>query len=128
MNENLLDCAAWKAMLDREDIPATDAFVGVVTREGFAQRRGKFLVWRGTAEGAEALLRDLHGEFDGDVAMLLVADDDALQAVLAEGLGGIRPMVRSGRLHPYMLATLDEIEDAGLSDFVEDLGLVFPRH
>jgi hypothetical protein len=37
-------------------------------------------------------------------------------------------LVRQGRLHPYMLKTMDELEAAGLVEFVEDLGLVFPKH
>ena len=68
------------------------------------------------------------GELDPDLAMLLVADPDALRAVLADGLAQVPQQVRRGALHPYMLMTLDDLEDAGLSDFVEDFGLVFPRH
>jgi hypothetical protein len=37
-------------------------------------------------------------------------------------------LIRQGRLHPYMLKTMDELEAAGLAEFVEDLGLVFPKH
>ena len=86
------------------------------------------LVWRGTDEGTSVALRGYRGELDGDLAMLLVADPDALLAVLADGLAQVPQQVRRGKLHPYMLMTLDDLEDAGLADFVEDFGLVFPRH
>ncbi|KON82352.1 hypothetical protein PA01_06470 [Azoarcus sp. PA01] len=128
MSDALLDCAAWKAMLDREGVSAADASIGVLTKADFAARRGSVLVWRGTAEGASVALRGYRGEFDADLAMLLVADRDALAAVLAGGLAQVAPLVRCGKLHPYMLRTLEDLEDAGLADFVEDFGLVFPRH
>jgi hypothetical protein len=37
-------------------------------------------------------------------------------------------LVRRGKLQPYMLKTMNELEVAGLADFVEDLGLIFPKH
>jgi len=115
-------------MLDREGVRAAGAAVGVLTKEDFAARHGSMLVWRGTADGANVSLRGYRGDFDADLAMLLVADRDALAAVLADGLAQVAPLVRCGKLHPYMLRTLEDLEDAGLSDFVEDFGLVFPRH
>lgn len=128
MTDGVLDCAAWKMMLDREDLAAAEASVGVLTKDEFAARTGRVLVWRGTSHGASVDLRDFRGEFDADVAMLLVADCDALSAVLAAGLAEVPLLVRRGKLHPYMLRTLEDLEDAGLADFVEDFGLVFPRH
>ncbi|NMG30083.1 hypothetical protein [Aromatoleum evansii] len=126
--DGVLDCAAWKAMLDREDLGAADASVGVLTKDEFAARSGRVLVWRGTPCGASVALRDFRGNFDADVAMLLVAERDALAAVLADGLGEVPQLVRRGRLHPYMLRTLEDLEALGLAEFVEDFGLVFPRH
>lgn len=128
MNDAILDCARWKSMLDREELAAADASVGVLTKEDFAARHGSVLVWRGTTDGASVSLRGYRGDYDADLAMLLVADRDALAAVLADGLAQVAPLVRCGKLHPYMLKTLEDLEDAGLSDFVEDFGLVFPRH
>jgi len=128
IDDDILDCAAWRAMLDREGLVAADAWVGVLTKDDFAARAGRVLVWRGTPSGASVALRDYRGAFDADVAMLLVADADALAAVLADGLPQVPQLVRRGRLHPYMLRTLEDLEDAGLADFVEDFGLVFPRH
>lgn len=128
MSEAFLDCGAWKAMLDREGVAAADAYVGVVTRDDYAARRGNVLVWRGTGDGARAEVRAYDGRLDGDVAMLLVADPEALGALLAAGLAEVPQLVRRGKLHPYMLMTLDDLDDVGLADFVEDFGLVFPRH
>ena len=126
--DGVLDCAAWKAMLDGEAVAPADAFVGVLAKDDYAARSGRLLVWRGTASGASVALRAFHGDFGADVAMLLVADHDALAELLADGLASVPRLVRRRRLDPYILRPLDALEDAGLADFVEDFGLVFPRH
>ncbi|MBA3904339.1 MAG: hypothetical protein C0522_11830 [Rhodocyclaceae bacterium] len=128
MDDSFLDCTRWQAMLDREGIPAADAYIGVLGKDDFASRQGKLLVWRGTKQAVLVSLLEYNGEQDADVAMLLVADDDALQSLLAEGLAMIPLLVRRGKLQPYMLKTMNELEVAGLADFVEDLGLIFPKH
>lgn len=128
MHAGVLDCDAWRAMLAREALAAADACIGVLTREDFAARRGRLLVWRATPDDVQVALRDYRGEPDGDVAMLLVAPREAIAAVLADGLVQVPQLVRRGRLDPYMLRSLADLEDAGLADFVEDFGLVFPRH
>lgn len=124
----VLDCDAWKAMLDREGVAAAGAYIGIVTREDYAARRGSVLVWRGAGDGARAEIREYDGQLGSDVAMLLVADPEALGALLAGGLAEVPHLVRRGTLHPYMLMTLDDLDAVGLADFVEDFGLVFPRH
>lgn len=128
MKNNFLDRAAWQDMLNREQTPDTSGCVGLLRRSDFASRQGTLLVWCGKAGGMEADFRAYDGSAGSDVDLLLVADDDALQALRTQGLAALRSMVRSGRLHPYMLKTMDELESAGLADFVEDMGLTFPKH
>lgn len=128
MNDRILDCTAWKAMLDREGLSAAEASIGVLTKDDFAARRGRLLVWRGTDDGASVSLRAYSGTFDPDLAILLVIELEALRELVANGLVRAPQLARSGRLHPYMLMSLDNLEDAGLSDLVEALGLAFPRH
>ncbi len=127
-----LDCAGWQAMLEREDIAAASAWIGVLRREDFTSHRGTLLVWRGEGENGathvSAALREYAGAAGPDVALLLVVDDDAVNTLRGEGLASMQTLVRQGKLHPYILKTMDQLEDAGLSDFVEDLGLVFPKH
>ena len=128
MENDFLDRAGWLAMLEREQMPQASACIGVLRRQEFVARRGTLLTWGGMAQGPQADFRPYAGNAGDDVAVLLVADDDAVQALRAKGLTAIAPLVRAGRLHPYMLKTLDQLEDAGLADFVEDLGLTFPKH
>jgi len=115
-------------MLDREGLPASSAFIGLLRRDDFAARCGTLLVWCSDSEGRRAVLRKYNGQAGADVAVLLVADADALAALREGGWAPLPGLIRQGRLHPYMLKTLDELETAGLAEFVEDLGLVFPKH
>lgn len=128
MEDGFLDCASWQAMLDREGMPASSASVGLLRRNDFTARRGTLLLWRSDAEGCRAVLREYSGQAGGDVAVLLVADEEALAALREGGWAPLPALIRQGRLHPYMLKTMDELEEAGLAEFVEDLGLVFPKH
>lgn len=126
------DCGAWQAMLDREaaDWPpiAADACIGVIRKADHAARQGTLLLWRAAAAGVRAVVRDYGGDPGEDVALLLVADDEALAALRAQGMTAVPSLVRRGGLLPYVLKTLEQLEAAGLAEFVEDLGLVFPKH
>ncbi|ODU09304.1 MAG: hypothetical protein ABS84_09085 [Rubrivivax sp. SCN 71-131] len=128
LDEDSLDCMAWRSWLERQAWPGASAWIGVLGRDEFACGRGKLLVWRTDAEGVQVTQREYHGTFEPDVALVLVTDSEALGELRAHGAARMRPLVRRGRLQPYVLKTLDELSDAGLADFVDDLGLVFPRH
>jgi hypothetical protein len=123
-----LDRRLWRAWLEHEQLPPAHAYVGVLEKADFAAQCGRLLVWRSNADGLEVALRDYRGAADADVAMLLVLDGECERSLLANGLDTIGRLVRQGRLHAYMLMTLDRLDDVGLADFVEDLGLVFPKH
>ncbi len=115
-------------MLDQEPAPDASACIGVLCRNEFAERLGTLLVWRNTGGGMQAEFRAYDGNAGNDVAVLLVANEDAVQTLRTRGLAAIPALVRAGQLHPYMLKTMDELESAGLADFVEDMGLTFPKH
>lgn len=128
MENDFYDRAGWQAMLDREQTAGACACIGVLRRNEFVARLGTLLLWSGKAGGMQAVFREYHGDAGSDVAVLLVADEDAVQTLRARGLASIPVLVRTGKLHPYMLKTLDELEAAGLADFVEDMGLTYPKH
>ena len=115
-------------MLDQEQTPDASACIGVLRRNEFALRLGTLLVWHSKAAGMQAEFRAYEEKAGNDVAVLLVADEDAVQTLQKQGLAAIPALVRAGRLRPYMLKTMDELESAGLADFVEDMGLTFPKH
>jgi hypothetical protein len=128
MDDGFLDCAGWQAMLVREGMPTSGAAIGLLRREDFAARRGTLLLWRNDAEGCCADLCEYSGQCGEDVAVLLVADGAALAALREGGWAVLPGMIRRGSVHPYILKTMDELEAAGLADFVEDMELAVPRH
>lgn len=138
--DGFFDCAAWQAMLNREAAVAAVTMggcVGLLRRDDFTRRSGTLLVWSGvSANGGgkpdkarlTAEIREYRGATDADLAMLLVADAETLQLLQVEGLTALPTLVRRGKVDPYMLKTMHELEQAGLTDFIENLGLAFPKH
>ena len=128
MEDAFLDCASWQAMLNREGMPVSGAAIGLLRRDEFAAHRGTLLLWRSDADGCHADLREYSGHYGDDVAVLLVADAEALPALREGGWAVLPGLIRRGRLSPYILKTMGELEAAGLAEFVEDLELAVPRH
>lgn len=128
MRDGFFNCVGWQAMLEREDMPSSGAAIGLLRRDDYAARRGTLLLWRSNAEGCRAVLREYNGAVGDDVAVLLVADAEAVAALREGGLAPLPALIRQGHLHPYMLKTMGELEEAGLAGFVEDLELAVPRH
>jgi hypothetical protein len=122
------DCEAWQVMLDREDIGVTSLGIGLLRREDFQSRHGTLLVWRGGTGGMRAIRREYRGQAGDDVAILLVADGEAIETLRSQGLSAIGSLSRRGRLHAYMMKSPGELASAGLAGLVEDMGLAFPRH
>lgn len=124
----LYDPACWTRILAAAAWPPAQASIGVLSRTAFKARRGRLLSWRFPATGPQASTADWDGEAPADMAVLLVADEAVLHALRGEGLAVLPRLVRRGELHAYVLKTRDALEAAGLDEFVEDLGLAFPRH
>lgn len=128
MEDGFFNRADWQSMLDREGMPVSSAAIGLLCREDYVARRGTLLLWRSDADGCHADLREYNGRCGDDVAVLLVADADALVPLREGGWAVLPGMIRRGRLSPYILKTMGELEAAGLAEFVEDLELAVPRH
>lgn len=128
MDYGLLDPTRWQAMLEREGAPVSTAAIGLLRREEYLARRGTMLLWRPAGAGCRTELCEYSGAPAADVAVLLVAEEAAVRILLEGGWSRLAALVRQGRVHPYLLKGAEELEAAGLADFIEDLGLVFPRH
>ncbi|HMM54672.1 MAG TPA: hypothetical protein PKC23_06615 [Candidatus Desulfobacillus sp.] len=128
MKDAFFDGAGWQAMLSREEFPASPAAIGLLRRQEHASRRGTLLLWRSDGGSLRADFREYNGTLDADIAVLLVADEDALGLVRDGGLAALPGLIRRGRLSPYILKTLRELEAAELADFIEDLELTEPKH
>lgn len=102
--------------------------VGLLQRQDYCAGKGTLLVWELHTDGLHASYRPYSGKNPQDLGLLLVADAADLQRLRSEGLASLALMIRQRRFDPYILKTMDALEEAGLADFVEDLGLNFPIH
>ena len=120
------DLARWQRMLAAET--GVPGGIGLLRRQDFIARSGTLLLFRGDASGVRVDLSAYSGEAGAEAGVLLVADAEAVRTLQARGLGAARALLRQGSLHPYMLKTQAQLEESGLADFVEDLGLTHPKH
>ncbi len=120
------DLARWQRMLAAET--GVPGGIGLLRRQDFVARAGTLLLFRGDASGVRVGLSAYSGEAGAETGVLLVADAEAVRTLQAQGLGAARALLRQGRLHPYMLKMQAQLEESGLADFVEDLGLTHPKH
>jgi len=104
------------------------AAVGILRKESFASRSGKLVVLHGAPSPTPVLVREYSGEPGADVAVLLVVDFAAVDTLQDRGLTAVRALARQGKVLPYMLKTMEQLEAAGMADLIEDLGLTFPTH
>lgn len=123
-----LDCARWQSMLCEETSFGPGACVGVLRRDDFAARNGSLLLLKWQDDAMQALTRPYAGSMDQDIAVLLVTDEAAAITMQQQGLASLRILVRQGKVHPYILKTMAELEAGGLEDFIEDLWLTAPHH
>ena len=102
--------------------------VAIVERDTFEAGSGEMLLVDPDGSNPGAWPREYRGVADPALAVLLVASALAVGRLAREGPGILRELIRGAEVDAYLLATEERIEDAGLDDFVADLGLAFPRH
>ncbi len=127
-----LDAASWQTVLAAlPDIApgvgagTTVAFVG---SEDFASNSGSAWLWRPGGASRQPESHAYRGGFAQEWGMLLVVSGSALDTLCAKGDSCIAALVRRGEIRPFLLHAIEDLETAGLADFIESLGLVFPRH
>ncbi|MDP2821230.1 MAG: hypothetical protein Q8O52_00925 [Sulfuritalea sp.] len=130
-----LDASSWQQVLAAlPDIDpevgagSTVAAVAFVGNEDFAAKSGSAWLWRPGSASRNIERQDYTGGSAPDWGMLLVVSESAVDTLCAEGDSCIAPLVRRGEIRPFLLQRTDILEAAGLSDFIESLGLVFPGH
>jgi hypothetical protein len=140
------ELAVWQAMLDRqrELFVGMDAGsrIGFVSREASGILPGKHLrgvqavatevplmAWEIENGGMSARIERFAGMASTRVDLLLVADREAMETMLAE-LGGdmlktIKRLIRRGNIMFFVFRNKAQLQDAGYEDFLESLGLAF---
>ncbi len=140
------EMADWQAMLDRQREVFAEmdegARIGIVSREASGILPGKHLegvqvvasevplmAWQIENGGMSARIEGFAGMASTRVDLLLVADRDAMDTMLA-GLGGdmlktIKRLIRRGNIMFFVFRNKAQLQDAGYEDFLESLGLAF---
>lgn len=134
--DGFLDREAWQSMLEHEGLACLPgapmapvlAAVGLLRRADYQAQCGTLLVWESAGAGMSAAFRPYTGRAPDDLALLLIAAPAELLTLCAQGLAQLPAMIRKGRLDPFILKTMAQLEAAGLGDFIEALGLNFPVH
>ena len=127
-----LDAASWqKVLATLPDIaPGVGAgtTVAFVATEDFGSKSGSAWLWRPGGAGRQPESQAYTGGAAQDWGMLLVVSASALDRLCAAGDSCIAALVQRGEIRPFVLHAMEDLETAGLADFIESLGLVFPRH
>lgn len=127
--EHFLDVGRWRtALADADSLRGAALPVALLRSEDFACGRGTMLLLAGEGASAAPLLAPYDPACHARLGLLLVADEPALAALLEAGAAVLPALVRRGGLRPFVLRPFDELDAAGLAEFVDELGLVFPRH
>ena len=140
------DMRLWQSMLDRQrELFAemdSGSRIGFVSREASGILPGKrlegvqvvatevpLMAWEVDNGGMAARIERFAGMSSTRVDLLLVADQDAMNTMLAE-LGGdmlktIKRLIRRGNIMFFVFKNKAQLQDAGYEDFLESLGLAF---
>ena len=68
------------------------------------------------------------GRFPADWGLLLVMNDTAIERVGADGTACMAHLARLLDIKPFVLQQRDELEAAGILEFIETLELATPKH
>ncbi len=143
----LSDVQAWQAMLDRHEelfqelVPGSR--IGLVAKSAAAVVPGQYgsalasrfdttggiLCWEAHEGGMRAAYRACRNLQEAAVDLLLVADDEALEAIRVsldgEPLAVMKKLIRRGNILFFVTRTKNQLRDAGYEDFLDSLGLAF---
>ena len=125
-----LDAAGWPKLLAvlPDLVPGGRATVAFVASEDFASKSGAAWLWRPGGASRHPESQAYTGGVAPDWGMLLVVSGSALDALCANGHFCTAALVRRGEIRPFLLRDAASLEAAGLGDFIDSLGLAFPKH
>lgn len=119
----------WRAIAACFDSPGAEgAALGFVRQSDFDANSGEMVVWTARRHGFEIVQRRYEGTPTPELSLLMVLGPDALAGLREHGPAALSGLVRRGQIRPFVLQPPDALEAAGLEDFIERLGLAFPRH
>lgn len=106
-------------------LPLAVAFIGAAA---FTARQGTaWLWWPGNRERATGPV-PFAGSYPEDWGLLLVMNDTAIAKVGADGTAIMAHLARLLDIKPFVLRPRDELDAAGVLEFIETLELATPKH
>jgi hypothetical protein len=127
-----MDDERWSRLLERmpevEEAGGPPLAVVFMGNEAFAAKRGQAWLWwpgsRARATGPVAF----DGHYPADWGLLLVMNDMAIARVGADGTAIMSHLVRVFDIKPFVLRRREELDAAGVLEFIETLELATPKH
>lgn len=127
-----MDEARWSRLLERlpevAEVDGPPLAVAFIDSADYTAKRGQAWLWwpgsRTRATGPVAF----DGRFPADWGLLLVMSDMAIARVGADGTACMAHLARLLDIKPFVLQQRDELEAAGILEFIETLELATPKH
>ncbi|MCF8199670.1 MAG: hypothetical protein K9J42_12945 [Sulfuritalea sp.] len=126
-----LNEASWQqvlAVLPEAECETSETLaVAFINSDDYNTKCGSaWLWWPGNAKPTERC--DFDGRFPAEWGMLLVMSETAMDTVCAVSEPNMAGLVRRLQIKPFLLKQRDELEAAGILDFIESLELATPKH
>ena len=127
-----MDEARWSRLLERlpevEEAPGPPLAVAFIDYADYVAKRGQaWLWWPGSRARATGPV-SFDGRYPADWGLLLVMNDMAVAKVSADGTACMSHLARLLDIKPFVLRQRDELEAAGVLEFIETLELATPKH
>ena len=127
-----MDEARWSLLLERlpevEEAAGPPLAVAFIDNADYAAKRGQAWLWwpgsRAHATGPVAF----DGRYPADWGLLLVMNDMAIERVGADGTACMAHLARLLDIKPFVLRQREELDAAGILEFIETLELATPKH
>ena len=105
--------------------PLAVAFIG---SDEFAARQGRAWLWWPGSRDRAAGTAAFDGSYPEDWGLLLAMNEAAIDQVGTEGLACMAHLARLLDIKPFVLRQREELDAAGVLEFIETLELATPKH
>ena len=127
-----MDDVRWSKLLQRmpavEEAAGPPLAVAFIRSDDFAAKRGRAWLWWPGSRTQSVGPVAFDGRFPDDWGVLLVMNDMAISRVGADGTACMAHLARLLDIKPFILRHRDELDAAGVLDFIETLELATPKH
>lgn len=127
-----MDYEHWQQLLahlpEVEEAPGRPLAVAFMHRDSFAARCGTAWLWWPGSRAQPAGPVRFDGRYPDDWGLLLVMNEMSIARVGADGTACMAHLARLLDIKPFVLRQRDELDAAGVLEFIETLELATPKH